>query len=301
MDETPVSGPPAERLREGFTGQRMLVVPRPAVHRALTQPVIRRLLVTDVGVFPHAARHGRSRPNGAAQHILLVCTDGSGWCRTPEGGFRVARGDAVLLPAREAHEYGASDADPWTVWWSHVTGADAAELVRAARASAGGPRTHLRDPAPVASLISQAIDALDGGTTTAGLTRAAGLAWNALAHVIATGRRSPGPSLTPFERAVEHLRATTPQRTSVTALAAMVGLGPSQLGELFRHQLGISPLKYQTELRMARARELLDSSDETVTCVARAAGYDDAMYFSRQFARVHGMSPTAYRTRPADT
>lgn len=303
MDESPVTPEPGQALdrrREGFTGQRMLVVPRPAVRRALAEPVTGRLLVTDVGVFPHASRHGRSRPDGAAQHILLVCTGGAGWCRTPEGGFAVERGDAVVLPARIAHEYGASAADPWTVWWFHVTGADADELVGAARASAGGPRTHLRDAAPVASLVSQTIDALDGGFTTAGFIRAAGLAWNSLAHVVATGRRSQGPGPGPVERAVEHLRATAPHRTSVSALAAMVGLGPSQLGELFRRQLGVSPLKYQTELRMARARELLDSSAETVTAVARAAGYDDPLYFSRQFARIHGLSPSAYRTRPPD-
>lgn len=298
MDESPVTaGPPL--LRDGFVGQRILVVPRPAVASALGRPVTGRLTVTDVGFFPHAARHGRSRPTGADQHVLLVCSDGTGWCRTPEGRFAVARGDAVLLPAGVQHEYGASVTDPWTVWWVHVAGPDAGELVEAARAAARGPVTHLPDPAPVASLVSQTIDALDGGLTTAALVRATGLIWNALAHVVATGRRRSGPSLSPVERAVEHLRATVPHRTSVAALAAMVGLGVSQLGQLFRHELGMSPLQYQTELRMARARELLDSSSVPVSAVARDAGYADPLYFSRQFARVHGMSPSAYRDRPA--
>src|SRR5690349_9302640 len=102
MDETSVLDP--EAMRDGFTGQRMLVLARPVVRAALARPVTRRLLVTDAGFFPHAARHGRSRPGGAGQHILLVCTGGSGWCRTPDGRFDVQRGDAVLMPAAVAHE-----------------------------------------------------------------------------------------------------------------------------------------------------------------------------------------------------
>ncbi len=294
MDETTVIEELA--LRDGFTGQRMFVVPRPTVQAALARPVTGRLLVTDAGLFPHAARHGRFREGGASQHILMLCTSGAGWCRTPDGRFTVQRGDAVLLPAEVAHEYAASEDDPWTLWWLHFVGRDSAELVRSAHEAAGGPLSHLRDPTPVAGLVSQVIDALDSGTA-GGLVRATGAAWNALTQVIATGRRRPGPALSPVEQAVEHLRATTPQRTSVEALAAMVGLSSSQLNAAFRRQVGVPPLRYQSDLRMARARELLDSTDFAVTAIAASCGYEDPLYFSRQFTRTHGLAPTAYRAR----
>ncbi|MCK0115980.1 AraC family transcriptional regulator [Isoptericola sp. S6320L] len=294
MDESTVDA--LGGLPEGFAGQRMVVVPRPTVRAARARPVTNRLVVTDAGFFPHAARHGRSRPDGAREHVLLVCTAGAGWCRTPDGRFDVRPGDVVLVPARTPHEYAADRADPWTLWWLHATGPDADELATAVGDAAGGPVSHLRDPATVASLVSQAIDALDDGTA-GGLVRAAGAAWHALAHVVATGRRSPGPAPDPVERAVEHLRATAPRRTSVGALAAMVGLSTSQLGALFRAQVGTSPLQYQTGLRLARARELLDATDLPVAAVAQACGYDDPLYFSRRFTRTHGMSPSAYRGR----
>ncbi|THV29145.1 AraC family transcriptional regulator [Glycomyces paridis] len=292
MDE-PTAGP----VRDGFAGQRMFVVPRPVVDAALAHPVAGKLLVTDAGYFPHAARHGRSRPRGAREQILLVCTGGEGWCRAGEADFAVARGGAVLLEAGVPHAYGASKADPWTLWWLHFTGSDARDLVLGAREAAGGPVTHLRDPAPVASLVAQAVDALDAGLTTAGLTRAAGAAWHALAEVAATGRREPGPGPSPLERAAAHLRSTAPRRTSVEALASMVGLSASQLSALFRERIGVSPLQFQVGLRMARARELLDGTDLAVGTVARESGYDDPMYFSRQFARAHGTTPTGYRRR----
>lgn len=294
MDETTVIEELV--LRDGFAGQRMFVVPRPTVHAALERPVTSRLLVTDAGLFPHAAHHGRLREGGTSQHILMLCTGGAGWCRTPDGRFAVQRGDAVLLPADVPHEYAASEDDPWTLWWLHFMGLDSAELVHAAHQAAGGPLSHLRDPTPVAGLISQVIDALDFGTA-GGLVRATGAAWNALTHLIATGRRTPGFALSPVEQAIEHLRATTPQRTSVEALAAMVGLSPSQLNAVFRQQVGVPPLRYQSDLRMARARELLDSTELTVAAIASRCGYDDPLYFSRQFTRTHGLAPTSYRAR----
>ncbi|MCC3761464.1 AraC family transcriptional regulator [Glycomyces sp. TRM65418] len=153
----------------------------------------------------------------------------------------------------------------------------------------------------MASLVSQVIDALDAGITTSASIQATGAAWHALTQVIATGRRGPGSETNPLERAAEHLRATAPRRTSITALASMVGLSPSQLTALFRERLGVTPLQFQVQLRMARARELLDGTRLPVTAVAREAGYDDPMYFSRQFTRLHDMSPTAYRSRPTGT
>lgn len=293
MEETTVED---ALIGDGFIGQRMVVVARPTVRAALDRPVTGALLVTDAGFFPRAARHWRRRAHGSPQHILLVCTDGAGQCRTPDGTHAVRRGDAVVIPAGEPHEYWASEDAPWTLWWLHLSGRDAGELVRAALASSGKV-THLRDAAQVAGLVSQIIDHLDAGTS-GDLVRASGLAWNAMTHVAATGRRSPGATLTPVEQALEHLRATTPRRTSVASLAAMVGLSVSQFGTVFRQHVGVPPMRYQRDLRMARARELLDTTTMPIASIAQACGYDDALYFSRQFHQANGISPTDFRDRP---
>ena len=42
---------------------------------------------------------------------------------------------------------------------------------------------------------------------------------------------------------------------------------------------------------MARARQLLITSDHTVAEIAAAVGYPDPFYFSRQFSAVNGVSP----------
>jgi len=47
---------------------------------------------------------------------------------------------------------------------------------------------------------------------------------------------------------------------------------------------------------MGLARELLDTTDRAIASIAREVGYSDPLYFSRQFRRIHGMSPSEYRS-----
>jgi transcriptional regulator GlxA family with amidase domain len=99
----------------------------------------------------------------------------------------------------------------------------------------------------------------------------------------------------PVEATIEHLRANVSTRVSLADLAGMAGLSVSHYSALFRRATGYGPLEYQTRLRMGTARDLLDTTDRPVASVAAQVGFTDALYFSRQFRRIHGMSPTEYR------
>ena len=67
-------------LRSGFPGERISALPKPRVVDALKHLVTSKIMVTDCGYFPHAADHYRMRRNGMPQAIVIVCTDGLGWC-----------------------------------------------------------------------------------------------------------------------------------------------------------------------------------------------------------------------------
>jgi AraC-like DNA-binding protein len=48
---------------------------------------------------------------------------------------------------------------------------------------------------------------------------------------------------------------------------------------------------------MQLAAQLLDSTTHNVKSIASELGYRDALYFSRVFTGIHGVSPTEYRRR----
>jgi len=77
----------------------------------------------------------------------------------------------------------------------------------------------------------------------------------------------------------------------------MAGLSESHFAALFRRATGYGALEYQIRLRMGLARVLLDTTARTISSIAHQVGYSDPLYFSRQFRRIHGMSPSQYRSQ----
>lgn len=101
-------------------------------------------------------------------------------------------------------------------------------------------------------------------------------------------------ALRPAIALIEKRENETP---SVAALAKAARVSERTLTRLFREAYGHAPLDYVLRRRLARAAELLLAGNTTVTDVAFACGFNDSNYFARQFRRVHGCAPTAFRER----
>lgn len=82
---------------------------------------------------------------------------------------------------------------------------------------------------------------------------------------------------------------------SVEALAVVAGLSRAQFTRLFGRSAGLPPNRYLIRARIDRARTLLRESALTVSMIAETLGYGEVSFFSRQFKRLTGTSPLAYR------
>jgi len=286
-------------IPDGFPGQRLRVLPRPVVREALTAPITGRLLVTDCGYFPHAVAHGRSRPHGSEQAIVILCVGGAGWAQLGPTRHTVRSGTALVIPAHVPHTYASDVGRPWSIWWLHVAGADVREFVRGGD---GGPPDGLSgalrvtDVGTAAALIEDAVVALERDESMASLVTASGSAWNLLSMLVAS-RSTQHQRVDVIARARDLLRHRVAERVSLVSLADGAGLSASHFAALFRQLTGCGVLEYQVGQRMARARELLDTTDWAVADIARASGYPDPLYFSRHFRKVHHVSPREYRAQ----
>lgn len=102
-------------------------------------------------------------------------------------------------------------------------------------------------------------------------------------------------TVTRLVRSILHLERCFDSKLNVATLAKLAGLSPSHYSVLFKSHTGYAPLKYLTQLRMQRARELLATTNDSIKAVAATVGYRDQLYFSRVFRALHHSSPGDYR------
>jgi len=84
---------------------------------------------------------------------------------------------------------------------------------------------------------------------------------------------------------------------SVQDISEHVNLSEVHLRRIFKSSVNTSPIKYINFLRLEKAKNMLISSNYTVTEVAQSVGFEDQYYFSRLFKKETGMAPSEYRKR----
>ncbi len=85
------------------------------------------------------------------------------------------------------------------------------------------------------------------------------------------------------------------EKLSLNLLASHVNFSPNHLSMIFSQQTGHTFIKYLTDFRMNKAKELLMYTSKRSSEISMEVGYRDPHYFSYLFKKTQGMTPTQYR------
>ncbi len=81
----------------------------------------------------------------------------------------------------------------------------------------------------------------------------------------------------------------------ISAIADKFQISPSHLTREFVAEVGITPVKYLTKVRILHAKNLLQKTDKTVSEIAIECGYEQTNYFCKIFKSIVGQTPLQYR------
>lgn len=262
-------------------------------------------------------------------HLVL---QGTGWVSVgAESPVPLAEGDLVLIPGGAAQVLGAALPEVLTPLEDAIARGDLAngvlsvgegaerilllcgfagfdEAVQHPAMADLPPVVHLRpnhlgaEPWMAATLRLLALEAgLDGAGSPAIVARLVEIALiqtiRSLAQGGAMGRNGFAaalmhPALAPALRAMHQ----EPERNwRVGDLAAAAGMSRSRFSARFTDLVGVPPLTYLTDWRLARARFLLRESGDSVAQVAARCGYASVPSFTRRFRQRFGVGPGAFR------
>jgi AraC-like DNA-binding protein len=228
----------------------------------------------------------------------------SGKGRFQIGDFEtdLGTGDSFVIAPAELVSYVSDESDPWRYRWVAFAGTRAAALVRAAGLSAGHPVVNTganRVPGDKCRSIYEAFQVRN---------RSAALEAVGHLHLLLSAMQeaAAGDVLSPVRpdthneelvrQVVGYLSAQYAEPVTIEGMAEALGYNRAYLSRLFKGHTGLSPATFLAKLRVDQARRLLRERPElTVEQIASSAGFTDALYFSKQFRRWYGQSPTEYR------
>jgi AraC-like DNA-binding protein len=211
--------------------------------------------------------------------------------------LRAAGGQVALLNPEVVHTGQAGVPEGWRyrVLYPAV---DVVRDVAAELGTPGGtpffPATVVDDPEAARLLRSVHASAARGDALASSSALRTALAWVLSRHAARrrrSGAEGAAPQAVRAARDLLHERPESPP--SLRELAAAVGSSPFALLRAFRATYGLPPHAYLTNLRVQRARALLDAGLRPAEVAARV-GFADQAHLTRHFKRVVGVPPGAY-------
>jgi AraC family L-rhamnose operon transcriptional activator RhaR/AraC family L-rhamnose operon regulatory protein RhaS len=120
-----------------------------------------------------------------------------------------------------------------------------------------------------------------------------------LSRCFAKAKNPDSRALLRIGAAISHLEANYQEPIDLDRLAEIAHMSKRNFIRSFQAAMGSSPIAYLIQLRVNHAASLLRRTGQSVTEIAFQVGFGDSNYFARQFHKLLGVSPSAYRRQHA--
>lgn len=100
-----------------------------------------------------------------------------------------------------------------------------------------------------------------------------------------------------IRRVVQFIQENYVSPITLDDLAKIVNVSKSTLIQAFKAALNTTPIQYINNIRLSKAKELLLSTDASISEISEMVGFQSLHYFSRYFKNREQISPIEYRQR----
>ncbi|MEO8719468.1 MAG: AraC family transcriptional regulator [Ginsengibacter sp.] len=289
------------RKKEGFEGQRAIVLPRKILTKyCSTNALIAGAYITDIGYYPKAKYHYRERLHGSDQDILIYCLEGKGSVQIKDEEYNIKPGNFILIPTGVMHKYAAVERSPWTIYWIHFKGTNTNALINNFFTQNESYYGSVQYQESRIRLFEEMYSSLEMGYSNDKLVYAN----MCLPHFLSSFIYKENYNLSPrkqsknqINQSINYMKQHIDKMLPLQAMAASVNLSASHFSFLFKKSTGFPPIEYFNHLKVQKACQYLLFTDLRIKEIADNLGIEDPYYFSRMFTKVIGVSPGIYRTK----
>lgn len=241
-------------------------------------------------------------------YLIHVVIDGEGSVETLGETYACSAGDVFVIFPDVLVKYEADKSKPWSYMWVSFSGGQATDMLKAFDIIPERPVIRGCSLLTLQRMLRSLRKSLDrpdfpalGNMESSGWLR---LVLGELAQSSQLQRREREAdknagaarmrSNHQIEQAIRLLTFQYGQQLSIEAIARTLGYHRAHLTKIFKDATGMSPKQYLFKVRMEKAEELLEG-ELTIAQIAASVGYNDALFFTKQFHKWSGQSPTTFR------
>lgn len=97
-----------------------------------------------------------------------------------------------------------------------------------------------------------------------------------------------------FNRVLEYMENHLNSRLTIDQLCKENMVGRSQLQKIFQQKTGLGVIEYFSHMKIDAAKQMMRTDFMNFTQISESLGYSSIHYFSRQFKKITGMTPSEY-------
>jgi AraC family transcriptional regulator of arabinose operon len=286
-----------KKVKEGFVGQRMIVLPPDVKKVVVKNPLIKGLYLTAVGYYPRASQHDRERKAGCPQYILLYCVDGSGYIHIGKKKHILKPNTYFIIPKGVPHHYGTDKTDPWSIYWVHFGGENASLLYARYTREVEVEVQFIPYYEHRIELFNLILSLLESNYSIRNIELTNLVLLEFLSSFIYNIELYPSYyTADHINSSIEFMKENLDKTYSIQELADRLFYSVSHYSDLFKKKTGFSPIRYFNQLKIQKSCQYLYFTDMNIKEICGKVGIEDPYYFSRMFKNLMGLSPAKYRS-----
>jgi len=229
---------------------------------------------------------------------IILIEHGRGTVEFRNRRYSAKEGSLIVLPPGCWHRYRPNRKTGWTTLWIGFGGDLAARLIGGVGFNTEGEVRDVSDIHRFKRLFADTItDILERGHDNVYSTAARIPSLVAALMEVPSQDATEIPHAEIIHRAQRHIVEHAAEIIDFTMLAESLGVPYRTFRYLFAKVAETSPLQYQLDIRLSRAKNLLKSTDMPISEIAAALGFRSGWYFAHFFQKRAQVSAVAYRKK----
>ena len=235
----------------------------------------------------------RIERGGFDSYLLILTIAGEGMIKTSHGTQKCSREMMAIIDCREEHAYYATG--KWEFLWIHFFGEHSDEIVRSVINHQGNIVFM-----PSTSLVHRFFNLIvfqGVGNTYVDEMRISSYLYLFLAEMMSSSKKNGvvDQKRKMINETIGYIESNYKNRLTIEEIAKFSRVSKSGFCHEFRTATGMAPYEFILNLRINKAKELLMTTNASVSEIGETVGFESDANFVKTFRTKTGMTPRAFR------